>query len=373
MGDVLFQHVKKKYAGEKRYSVEDFNLEVHDGEFLVLVGPSGCGKSTLLRMLAGLEEITEGEIYIGDTLVNYVSSKDRNIAMVFQNYALYPHMTVYENIAFGLRLRKLPKHEIHERVTKASKVLEIEVLLQKLPRQLSGGQRQRVALGRAIMREPEVFLMDEPLSNLDANLRVQMREEIAKLHRTLKTTMIYVTHDQIEAMTMGTRIVVMRAGQILQVGTPKEIYNTPTHMFVAGFMGTPPMNFLHGTIRMQEDGMYFDTKRYALRIPDEQAKQIAAQGFRDKKIVMGVRAEHIAYTDEALAEPRFAKSQLGVTVELMEFMGSDTFLYVNTGEQSLVVRVDPLHFEVVEGAKITLGVDMKRTHFFNPNTEDRIC
>lgn len=373
MGEISFQHVKKKYANEQRYSVEDFTLDVENGEFLVLVGPSGCGKSTLLRMLAGLEEITEGEIYIGDRLVNYLSSKDRNIAMVFQNYALYPHMTVYENIAFGLRIRKLPKHEIHERVMRAAKVLEIEVHLQKLPRQLSGGQRQRVALGRAIMREPEVFLMDEPLSNLDAKLRVQMREEITKLHRKLQTTIIYVTHDQIEAMTMGTRIVVMRNGKILQVGTPKEIYNTPSHMFVAGFMGSPPMNFLHGQVRARSEGVMFETKRYALSIPADMGSKLLSYGFSDKPIILGIRAEHIGYSNDEIEDEPYSKTQFSADVDLVEFMGADTFLHVNNHAQRLVVRVDPLQFQASEGDTIYFGIDMGRAHFFNPNTEERIC
>jgi len=373
MGSVSFQHVKKKYAGERRYSVDDFHLEVEDGEFLVLVGPSGCGKSTLLRMLAGLEEISEGEIYIGDRMVNYVSSKDRNIAMVFQNYALYPHMSVYENIAFGLRLRKLAKHEVHERVIRAAKVLEIEAHLEKQPKQMSGGQRQRVALGRAIVREPDVFLMDEPLSNLDAKLRVQMREEISQLHRKLKTTMIYVTHDQIEAMTMGTRIVVMRGGVIQQVGTPKEIYNAPRNMFVAGFIGTPPMNFIHGTIQRHADGVYFDTRRYRLLLPDTKAKVLIERHFHDKPVVLGVRAEKIDYKEMSDAEESPMRNGFVAKVELMEFMGSDTFVHLNNSDHKLVVRVDPLRLDAREGDTLTVAFHMNNVHFFDPGTEVLIC
>lgn len=371
MGSVSFQHVKKQYATERRYSVDDFHLQVEDGEFLVLVGPSGCGKSTLLRMLAGLEDISEGEIYIGDRMVNYVSSKDRNIAMVFQNYALYPHMSVFENIAFGLRLRKLPKHELQERVTRAAKVLEIEALLDKLPKHMSGGQRQRVALGRAIVREPEVFLMDEPLSNLDAKLRVQMREEITKLHRKLQTTMIYVTHDQIEAMTMGTRIVVMRNGIIQQVGTPKEIYQSPKNMFVAGFIGTPPMNFIHGTIQHTSEGVFFDTRRYRLLIPAKKAKVLTEQRYHDKRIVLGVRAEKIACKDSA--EWELTQSQFDSTVDMLEFMGSDTYLHLNNTDHSLIVRVDPLRLGFEEGDTVTVGFDMNNVHFFDPGTEELLC
>ncbi|WP_274362148.1 ABC transporter ATP-binding protein [Paenibacillus thermotolerans] len=373
MGSVSFQHVKKKYAGERRYSVDDFHLEVEDGEFLVLVGPSGCGKSTLLRMLAGLEEISEGEIYIGDQMVNYVSSKDRNIAMVFQNYALYPHMTVYENIAFGLRLRKMAKHEIHEHVIRAAKVLEIEPLLTKLPRQMSGGQRQRVALGRAIVREPEVFLMDEPLSNLDAKLRVQMREEITKLHRKLKTTMIYVTHDQIEAMTMGTRIVVMRGGVIQQVGTPKEIYTSPKNMFVAGFIGTPPMNFIQGKIMQHENGVFFETRKASLLIPTKKAKVLLDRHYYDKSVVLGVRAEQIACKASDDGDWKYSQSRFAAIVELQEFMGSDTFLHVSNGEHSVTVRMDPFGFDVREGEAVTIGLDMNNVHFFDPQTEEVIC
>ncbi|MBM7568369.1 ABC transporter ATP-binding protein [Paenibacillus sacheonensis] len=372
MSSVSFQKVCKRYSGEKRNSVNDFNLEVNDGEFLVLVGPSGCGKSTLLRMLAGLEEISSGEIHIGSRLINYVSPKDRDIAMVFQNYALYPHMSVYENIAFGLRLRKMAKSEIHERVTRAAKILEIEAHLQKKPKAMSGGQRQRVALGRAIVREPDVFLFDEPLSNLDAKLRVQMREEIGKLYRRLKATMIYVTHDQVEAMTMGTRIVVMKDGNILQVATPEELYTKPANLFVAGFIGSPPMNVLRGKFIATGSGGYFETKASRLVVPAEKAKPLIDGKFHDKEVVLGVRAENIVYRSDELAGEAFADTQLQVQVEMKELLGSDVYLYVRNKEHKLVVRVDPrTRFE--EGQSIRIGLDMELVHFFDPQTEGRLC
>ncbi len=372
MAKVLFQHISKRYPGERRLSVNDFNLEVQDGEFLVLVGPSGCGKSTLLRMLAGLEDISEGEVYIGGKLVNYVSSKDRNISMVFQNYALYPHMSVYENIAFGLRLRKMSKADIHERVTRASIILEIEAHMNKLPRQMSGGQRQRVALGRAIVREPEVFLMDEPLSNLDAKLRVQMREEIGKLYRRLKTTVIYVTHDQIEAMTMGTRIVVMKDGIIQQVGTPEQIYNHPVNMFVASFIGMPPMNFIEGKIDFKDGNCYFDTRRYALLIPPKQRKVLLDRQYAGKTVILGVRAENIVYKPEDLAQEAFAGSKFSATVELQELLGSDIYLYLNNKDHKLVLRVDP-RTRIAEGQQMEVGLDFEQVHFLDPATEEFIC
>lgn len=373
MSRVSFRHVKKQYPGENRLSVEDFHLEVEDGEFLVLVGPSGCGKSTLLRMLAGLEEITDGEIYIGDALVNYVSSKDRNIAMVFQNYALYPHMSVYENIAFGLRLRKLPKADIHERVTRAAKVLDIEAHLKKLPKQMSGGQRQRVALGRAIVREPEVFLMDEPLSNLDAKLRVQMREELTKLHRKLKTTTIYVTHDQIEAMTMGTRIVVMKQGEIQQIGTPKEIYVRPSNRFVAGFIGSPPMNFVDGRLKTHEGELFFDTKRYSLPVSAKQRQVLLEKPALLRRITLGIRAEHTRCHPVGQVPEGACGSHYIAKIEYSEFMGSDTFFHVHNTEHKMVVRVDPHERIGSEGEEVAVSVDMNRAIFFDPESGDFIC
>jgi len=369
---VLFHHIYKQYAGEKRVAVNDFHLEIEDGEFLVLVGPSGCGKSTLLRMLAGLEDITDGNIFIGDRIVNYISSKDRNIAMVFQNYALYPHMTVYENIAFSLRLSKLPKAEIHERVNRAAKILDIESQLYKLPKQMSGGQRQRVALGRAIVREPEVFLMDEPLSNLDAKLRIQMREEIGKLYRRLRTTTVYVTHDQVEAMTMGTRIVAMKDGVIQQVAKPEEIYKRPANLFVAGFIGSPQMNFIEGTVRNRDGQSFFETRRLSFCIPEEKSSLLRANGSSGKPIILGIRAENLLYREEDLARTDMQMNVFEAEIEIKELLGSDTFLYTNNKEQRIVVRVDP-NARFDEGERIAVGVDMNRALFFDKNSEALIC
>jgi multiple sugar transport system ATP-binding protein len=304
--------------------------------------------------------------------VNYVSSKDRNIAMVFQNYALYPHMTVFENIAFGLRLRKMAHHVIDERVNRASRVLEIESYLQKQPRQLSGGQRQRVALGRAIVREPDVFLMDEPLSNLDAKLRVQMREEISKLHRRLQTTTIYVTHDQIEAMTMGTRIVVMNKGVVQQVATPREIYYHPANQFVAGFIGSPPMNFVSGKILTKDGQTYFDTKRYALLIPEVRAKKLLDQGYEGKRITLGVRAESMQKVDRSSDAVHESQNQLTAKLEMHEMLGSDSYVYLRSDDHRLIVRVDPLE-KFNDGEEVTLEMNMHRVHFFDPQTEVTVC
>src|SRR5690554_2489933 len=294
MASVTLKNITKVYDGNVT-AVSDFNLDIADKEFIVLVGPSGCGKSTTLRMVAGLEEITVGELYIGDKLMNDVAPKDRDIAMVFQNYALYPHMTVFDNMAFGLKLRKFPKDEIKRRVSEAAKILEIEHLLDRKPKALSGGQRQRVALGRAIVRDPKVFLMDEPLSNLDAKLRVQMRVEITKLHHRLQTTIIYVTHDQVEAMTMGDRIVVMRDGVIQQVGKPLDIYDKPANIFVAGFIGTPPMNFLEGVLKEENDRLYVDLETFKVYVPEGKFK--TAKMYVDKEIILGIRPEDITDYD----------------------------------------------------------------------------
>ncbi len=371
MSGLRFRNVKKKYANEHRYSVDGFDADVGDGEFLVLVGPSGCGKSTLLRMIAGLEDVTEGEIHIGSRLVNYVPSAERNIAMVFQNYALYPQMTVYENIAFGLRMRKLPKHAIHEKVTNAAKILEISALLDKRPGMLSGGQRQRVALGRAIVREPEVFLMDEPLSNLDAKLRVTMREEIMRLHRRLRTTFVYVTHDQIEAMTMGTRIVVMRNGVIQQVGTPKEIYDRPVNKFVAEFIGSPPINAIKGKIVGRKDRVYFETRSASLRVPDAKASLLLAGGLEDREVILGVRAEAVRLAeDESVAA---AEAIVAANVDFLEYMGADTYLHAKLSNQRIKLRVDGLRVSWTEGDKVSLAVRMDRALFFDPQSEELLA
>lgn len=369
MGNVTFRNLTKKYPGERRNSVDNFSLEVEEGEFLVLVGPSGCGKSTLLRMIAGLEDISSGEIFISDSLVNYVSSSDRNIAMVFQNYALYPQMTVYENIAFGLRMRKLPKHMIHERITSVAKILELTTLLEKIPKNLSGGQRQRVALGRAIVREPEVFLMDEPLSNLDAKLRVSMREEIMKLHKRLKTTFIYVTHDQVEAMTMGTRIVVMRNGVAQQVGTPREIYSKPTNMFVASFIGSPPINFVTGRLTIDGENKYFSTKRHTLKISSEQKFD---NKYWDKPIIMGIRAESLKLAPATQENISPDESRMKGKVDFVEFMGSDAYLHVDMTDCKITIRTDVAESSFGEEEELSVLFNMKKALFFDPTTEELI-
>ncbi|MEI7025575.1 ABC transporter ATP-binding protein [Paenibacillus sp. y28] len=372
MGRILLNHVEKRYGKDKLYAVKDFNLEIRDGEFLVMVGPSGCGKSTTLRMIAGLEEITSGELYIGDTLVNDLPPKDRDIAMVFQNYALYPNMSVYENIAFGLRLRKMPKHEIDLAVKKTARKLEIEPYLDRKPRQLSGGQRQRVALGRAIVRNPQVFLMDEPLSNLDAKLRVQMRTEIISLHKQLGVTMVYVTHDQVEAMTMGHRIVVMKDGIIQQADTPKEIYNNPRNMFVAGFIGTPPINFIEGKVLEGENGLLeFHTNRHCLRIPAEASKRLKEKKQVNRTVVLGIRCENIHLESNKLEA--FPHSKVKGVQKISELMGADMHLYVDIGmAKMLIVRTDSGHAGV-DNETLTMAFDMNKAIFFDRDTTENLA
>ncbi|ALS29064.1 ABC transporter ATP-binding protein [Paenibacillus cisolokensis] len=368
MAKILFNHVYKRYGKFKEYAVNDFNLEVEDREFLVFVGSSGCGKSTTLRMLAGLEEISEGEIYIGDTKVNDVPPKDRDISMVFQNYALYPNMSVFENIAFGLRLRKMPKHEIELSVKRAARVLEIENFLDRKPKELSGGQRQRVALGRAIVRTPQAFLMDEPLSNLDAKLRVQMRTELINLHKKIGVTIIYVTHDQVEAMTMGDRIVVMEKGVIQQVDTPENVYNKPANLFVANFIGNPPMNVIAGRLQEGENGLEFHTNRFALRIPQRQAHQLRSvnQGA-GRSVVMGIRPENISFEDAAFTAPDHEK--LSGVLQINEFVGSDRYYHMNIGTpKPIVVRAHP-RYHFGEGERAEFAVDMNKALFFHKETE----
>ena len=296
MADVKLKNIVKKYPNGF-VAVKNFNLEIKDKEFIIFVGPSGCGKSTTLRMIAGLEDISNGELYIDDKLCNTVSPKDRDIAMVFQNYALYPHMTVYDNMAFALKLRKVPKDEIDKKVREAAKILDLEHLLDRKPKALSGGQRQRVAMGRAIVRSPKVFLMDEPLSNLDAKLRVQMRSEISKLHHKLQTTFIYVTHDQTEAMTLGTRIVVLKDGIIQQVDTPQNLYNAPDNLFVAGFIGSPQMNFIDATISKDDKGVYTNFGEYSFKLPESKAKALTEGGYVGKTVILGIRPEDIHNED----------------------------------------------------------------------------
>ncbi len=365
MARVLLKDVTKIFD-KGVVAVHRANIDVQDKEFVVLVGPSGCGKSTTLRMIAGLEEVSEGEIYIGDRLVNDVQPKDRDIAMVFQNYALYPHMTVYDNMAFGLKLRKFPKHEIEARVREAAKILGLEDLLDRKPKALSGGQRQRVAVGRAIVRKPQVFLFDEPLSNLDAKLRVQMRTEIARLHRRLETTMIYVTHDQVEAMTMGDRIVVMKDGVVQQIDTPLNLYNFPRNKFVAGFIGSPAMNFLTGKL-VRQDGMVFTDESLRLSIPEPFVKDL--EPYIGKELILGIRPEDIHDASEAEKLPYTATGK--AMVEVIEPMGNELFIYLATGKASLVARMAPRIASDV-GKEMALVFDMSRAHFFDPQTEESV-
>ncbi|MFH5187488.1 ABC transporter ATP-binding protein [Paenibacillus sp. TAB 01] len=364
MAGVRLNHIVKRYAGAEEATVKDFHLEIKDKEFLVLVGASGCGKSTTLRMIAGLEEITEGELYIGDRLVNDVAPKDRDIAMVFQSYALYPHMNVYQNMAFGLKLRKFKKADID--VREAAKILDITHLLDRKPKALSGGQRQRVALGRAIVREPQVFLMDEPLSNLDAKLRVQMRAEISKLHKRLETTIIYVTHDQTEAMTMGDRIVVMDKGIIQQAATPEEIYNNPTNMFVAGFIGSPSMNFVTGTLVEQGGALQFKVDNVSVEVPEGKAKVLRAGGYVGKEVVLGIRPED--FHEEPVFMEASPNTVVNAHIEVSENLGHEMFLYLNgIGKNSMVARVDG-RAGFKEGTNVKLALDMNKAHFFDQQT-----
>ena len=347
-------------------AVFDFNLSIKDKEFIVFVGPSGCGKSTTLRMIAGLEEISSGELYIDDQLMNDVAPKDRNIAMVFQSYALYPHMSVYDNMAFGLKLRKMPKDQIDQKVKDAAEILGLLPYLDRKPKALSGGQRQRVALGRAIVRNAKVFLMDEPLSNLDAKLRVQMRGELIKLHNNIATTTIYVTHDQIEAMTMASRIVVMKDGYIQQVGSPKEIYDFPNNMFVGGFIGTPPMNFIEG--RVTVDG-YFENKQIRVKVPADKLKIINDNEFVDRDVVMGIRPEFIH--DQAEELEKFKDSCVNLIVDVAELLGAETNIHTTINDSNVVASVKA-RADLRIGDKITLAFDMSTIHFFNPETEARL-
>jgi len=366
MASLSLKGVYKRYAGGVT-AVSDVNLEIADKEFLILVGPSGCGKSTTLRMIAGLEEISEGEVYIGDTLVNEVAPKDRDIAMVFQNYALYPHMTVYENMAFGLRLRKTPKEEIQKRVQEAARVLDIEHLLDRKPKALSGGQRQRVALGRAIVREPKVFLMDEPLSNLDAKLRVQMRSEIGKLHRRLQTTFIYVTHDQTEAMTMGTRIVVMKDGFVQQVASPQELYDTPANLFVAGFIGSPQMNFFNAKLEKVDGRACLTFGEHKIVLPEGKAKALEGkEEYFGKEVIVGIRPEAI-YDDEAHITA-LTDSTVKVHVDNTEMMGAETYLYILLDKTQLVARVNRRSTAEI-GQDIQVAFDANKIHLFDKETE----
>ena len=369
MADLSLRHIYKIYSGDVT-AVKDFNLEIADKEFIVFVGPSGCGKSTTLRMIAGLEEISKGELYIGGKLVNDVEPKERDIAMVFQNYALYPHMTVYDNMAFALKLRKAPKEEIDKKVRDAAKKLDIEHLLDRKPKALSGGQRQRVALGRAIVREPKVFLMDEPLSNLDAKLRVQMRTVISKLYQDLETTFIYVTHDQVEALTMGTRIVVMKDGIVQQVDTPLNIYNTPNNLFVAGFIGSPQMNLING-LAIEEDGkVYCKFENNKVVLPDDKAKVLKEKGYINKEVVFGIRPEHLSDSEELVKED--LQNTISGDVEVVERMGAESFIYFKSGNSSMTAKVEgSTKFEPKDSIKLYVQKD--KIHVFDKESELRIC
>ena len=358
MAKVTLENVCKNFGSVE--AVSCFFLEVEDKEFLVLLGPSGCGKSTTLRMIAGLEELSEGNIYIGDQLVNDMPPRDRDIAMVFQDYALYPHMTVHQNMAFGLKLRKFPKEEIDRRVKEAAEILGIRDLLNRKPRELSGGQRQRVAVGRAIVRKPAVFLFDEPLSNLDAKLRGQMRAELSKLHDTLETTIIYVTHDQVEAMTMGTKIVIMKDGVVQQVGPPMEIYQYPVNLFVGGFIGNPGMNFFDAGIVSVESRLAVDADSFQLAVP--RIKEDFLRDMIDREVILGIRPEHME--DKTLAEEIVYSEVIRVVVDVVETLGSEIQLDVSAGRHSMVARVDP-RSKAARHQHIELAVNMEKIHIFD--------
>jgi multiple sugar transport system ATP-binding protein len=365
MASVTYDGVTKRFGDVT--AVGNLNLKIEDKEFLVLVGPSGCGKTTALRLLAGLEEITEGQILIGDRVVNDVAPKDRDIAMVFQSNALYPHMSVYDNMAFGLKLRKTPKEEIKKRVNDAAETLGIQTLLDRKPRQLSGGQRQRVAVGRAIVREPKVFLFDEPLSNLDAKLRVETRANLSKLHVQLQTTFIYVTHDQIEAMTMASRIAVINKGLLQQVDTPSMLYDHPDNLFVAGFIGSPAMNFFKATLRQGDGKMFVDGEAFNVEVPE--ANKEAYSMYVNKPVIMGIRPEDIH--DPNFLPPGIIPQPVDGTVDVTELMGNEIQLYLRSGEHSYVARVDP-RTRVKMGQKVQVMFNMGNMHLFDADTEQAI-
>src|SRR5512136_2642381 len=365
MASVTFDHVTKKFGDV--IAVNDLNIEVADKEFLVLVGPSGCGKTTALRCLAGLEDVTDGKIMIGEQVVNDVAPKDRDIAMVFQSYALYPHMSVYDNMAFGLKLRKVPKNEIKRRVQVAAEILGIETLLSRKPRQLSGGQRQRVAVGRAIVREPKVFLFDEPLSNLDAKLRVETRANISKLHQRLQTTFIYVTHDQIEAMTMASRIAVINKGLLQQVDTPSNLYEHPDNLFVAGFIGSPAMNFFKAKLVRGDGKLFVDGSSFNVEVPS--FKNDTYVKYIDRPVIMGIRPEDIQ--DPHYLPPEIIPQPVDGMVDVTELMGNEIQLYITTGEHSFVARVDP-RTKAAMGQRTQVVFNMGNMHLFDPDTEQAI-
>ena len=361
MASLSLQHINKTYPNGFQ-AVKDFNLEIEDKEFIIFVGPSGCGKSTTLRMVAGLEEISSGTLKIGDKVMNDVEPKDRDIAMVFQNYALYPHMTVYDNMAFGLKLRKVPKDEIDKAVREAARILDLEKLLDRKPKALSGGQRQRVAMGRAIVRNPKVFLMDEPLSNLDAKLRVQMRTEISKIHQRLGATIIYVTHDQTEAMTLGTRIVVMKDGIVQQIDTPQNLYQKPCNLFVAGFVGSPQMNFLDAQISEAGGKVIAKVGEYSLEVPADKAAALKSKGYIGKTVVLGIRPENISDS---------ANGAMTSTVNVYELLGAEVFLYFNLNGTQITARVNP-QTTAKAGSEVKFDFDMSKAHFFDKESEQVI-
>ena len=372
MVELNLKNIYKKYPNSEHYSVEDFNLDIKDKEFIVFVGPSGCGKSTTLRMIAGLEDITEGECSIDGVVVNDVAPKDRDIAMVFQNYALYPHMTVYDNMAFGLKLRKYSKEDIDQRVQEAAGILGLKEFLDRKPADLSGGQRQRVAMGRAIVRDAKVFLMDEPLSNLDAKLRVSMRAEIAKIHRRIGATTIYVTHDQTEAMTLADRIVIMSAtknpagtgtiGRVEQIGTPQEVYKNPVNKFVAGFIGSPAMNFINVTL----NGDHIVADGLNLKVPEGALKVLREKGYEGKELIFGIRPEDVN-SEPAFLET-FPESVVKATISASELLGSESHLYCQVGKDEFVAKVDARDY-LQAGATVELGFDLNKAHFFDVETE----
>ena len=368
MSSLKLEHIYKRFAGGVT-AVSDFTMDIEDKEFVILVGPSGCGKSTTLRMIAGLEEISDGQLYIDDVLVNDVAPKDRDIAMVFQNYALYPHMTVFENMAFGLKLRKVPKQEIKKRVDEAAKILEIDHLLDRKPKALSGGQRQRVALGRAIVRSPKVFLLDEPLSNLDAKLRASMRSELSKLHQKLQTTFIYVTHDQVEAMTMGSRIVVMKDGFVQQIDAPTVLYDTPCNLFVATFMGSPQMNTFEGTLVEEGGTTYLQVGSTKLALPDSKGRKPEVMAYIGKEVIAGIRPESIH--DEEVFISQFPNALGDADVSVVEPMGAETYLYLVFEGINLTARVSP-RAHTKAGDRLKVAFDMNKIHLFDKDTEKTI-
>ena len=369
MAKVILKNVTKKFGNV--VAVNNANLSIRDGEFLVLLGPSGCGKTTTLRLIAGLEEPTSGEIYIGDKLVNDVAPKDRDIAMVFQNYALYPHMNVYQNVSFGLRLRRVPKEEIDKRVNEVAEMLEIQHLLKRKPKELSGGQRQRVAVARAVVRNPKVYLMDEPLSNLDAKLRVQTRAELINLHKRLGVTTIYVTHDQVEAMTLGDRVVVINKGKIQQVGAPKEVFDKPVNRFVAGFVGTPPMNFIDAEI-MEKDGViYAKSENFTMKLLPVHKEVLEKGNYIGKNVIMGIRPKDFHDESELSEKEKKEMQSFKTVIDFMELMGSETFIHFKFGNAKAVARISSAH-NYAMGDTINLYIDIPNIHLFDKETEETI-